>query len=218
MVADTTDSPGSPPAWKWTGAQTLYFVYALNERSLQVLCRRVIEEGRIFPECETFEKITACQKLRFELDESARHRAAKCPFLLIDMRFQDERWWREVGDGATSPDGKNLDFSIFPAEPAREWSAETLTLAWHAARSDLRAASLILGSSARVAAIIAALSPRQIQSFVAREAHNLCPRWENNSVFWRELLLSAIGGKEKILTKCRLESLQLLGNDLLSTG
>jgi hypothetical protein len=87
------DSPGSLPAWKWTGAQTLDFVHALNERYLQVLGRQVAEEGRIFPASETFEMVTACQKLWVELEGSARCRAAKCPFLLIEMRFQNEKWW-----------------------------------------------------------------------------------------------------------------------------
>src|SRR5579863_9061372 len=106
MASDTTNSPGSLPAWKWTGAQTADFVYALNERCLQVLGRQVTEEGRIFRGSETFEMMASCQKLWFELDESARRRAAKCPFLLIDMRFQNEKWWRELKEGASSADGR----------------------------------------------------------------------------------------------------------------
>ena len=215
MVSDTTNSPGSLPAWKWTGGETLDFVRALNERCLQVLGRQVTEEGRIFPGYETFEMVAACQKLWFELNESARCRAAKCPFLLIDMRFKNERWWREVGDGANCPDGKSTDPSIFPAESARELSAETLTLAWHAARSDARIASQVLGLAPGVVGIIASLGPREVQRTAARHSYQLRPRWESNPAFWHQLLSTAISGNAESLSEFHLHGLQLLGGDLL---
>ena len=215
MVSDTANSPGSLPAWKWTGGETLDFVHALNERCLQVLGRQVTEEGRIFAGSETFERVTACQKLWFELDESARCRAAKCPFLLIDMRFQDEKWWREVEGGAPSPDGKSPDLSIFPAEAAHELSAETLTLAWHTARSDPRIASQVLGLAPIVVGIIASMGPREVQRVAARHSHQLRPRWESNPAFWEQLLQTAIGGNATSLSDFHLHGLQLLGGDLL---
>jgi hypothetical protein len=214
MASDTTDSPGSLPAWKWTGAQTLDFVYALNERCLQVLGKLVTEDGRAFLECETLERVTACQKLWLELDESARRRAANCPFLLIDMRFQDEKWWREIEEGANSPDGSQ-DFRIFPAESARELSAETLTLAWHTARSDPRIASQVLGLAPSVVGTIASLGPREVQRVAVRHSQQLRPRWENNPAFWEQLLRTAVDGNATSLSEFHLHGLQLLGGDLL---
>jgi hypothetical protein len=215
MASDTTDSLGSLPAWKWTGAQTLDFVYALNDRCLQVLGSQVTEEGRTLPDCDTSEMLTACQKLWFELDESARRRAARCPFLLIDMKFQNEKWWREVGDGATSSDGKTSGRSIFSPEPARELSAETLTLAWHTARSDPRTASQALGLAPGVVGIIASLGPREVQRIAARHSHQLRPRWESKPAFWEQLLRTAVGGNAASLSEFHLHGLQLLGGDLL---
>jgi hypothetical protein len=215
MASDTTDSPGSLPAWKWTGAQTLEFVYALNERCLQVLRWQVTEEGCTFPERDTLEVVTTRQKLWLELDESARRRAAKCPFLLVDMRFDNENWWREVGDGATIPDGKSSGPSIFPAEPARELSAETLTLSWHTARSDPRIASQVLGLAPGVVCIIASLGPREVQRIAARHNHQLRPRWDSNPAFWEQLLRTAVGGNAASLSEFHLHGLQLLGGDLL---
>jgi hypothetical protein len=216
MAADITDSPGSLPAWKWTGGETLDFVYALNERGLQLLWHEVTEHGRIFPEFETVERMTACQKLWFELDESALRRAAKCPFLLVGMRFQDERWWCEVEEGATSTDGKSTEPSVFPAEAARELSAETLTLAWHTARSDPRIASQVLGLAPGVVGIIASLGPREVQRIAARHSHQLRPRWESNPAFWEQLLRTAVVGNAASLSEFHLHGLQLLGGDLLA--
>jgi hypothetical protein len=215
MASDTTASPGSLPAWKWTGAETLDFVYALNERCLHVLRRQVIEEGQRFPECDALDVVTACQELWFGLDESALRSAAKCPFLLIDMRFENENWWREVGDGANSPDAKNSDPSVFPAETARELSAETLTLAWHTARLDQRIASQALGLAPGVVGIIASLGPREVQRIAARHSHQLRPRWESNPPFWEQLLRTAVGGNAASLSEFHLHGLQLLGGDLL---
>jgi hypothetical protein len=215
MASDITDSPGSLPAWKWTGAQTLDFVYSLNERCVQVLGMEVTEEGRRFPDCETAEMARTCQKLWFELDEDTRRLAAKCPFLLVDMRFQNEKWWREVEEGASSSDGKSPDLSIFPAEVARELSAETLTLAWHTTRLDPRIASQLLGLAPGVVGIIASLGPREVQRIAARHCHQLRPRWESNPAFWEQLLQTAVSGNPASLSEFHLHGLQLLGGDLL---
>jgi hypothetical protein len=215
MASDTMDTPGSLPAWKWTGAQTLDFVYALNERCLQLLGRRVTEEDRGFPECDTLEIRAAFKKLWFALDEPARRRAAKCPFLLIDIRFQNEKWWRAVADGATFDDAKISGPSIFPAEPARELSAETLTVAWHTARSDSRIASQVLGLATGVVDIVASLGPREIQRIAARLSHQLRPRWESNPEFWEQLLRTAVGGDATSMSDFHLHGLQLLGGEFL---
>jgi hypothetical protein len=215
MAPEKTDSPGSLPAWKWTGAQTLDFVCALNERCLQVIGRQVTDEGCAFPKSDSLQMLRACQSLWFGLDDAALGRAAKCPFLLMDMRFQDEKWWYEVGGGATFPDGKISDPSIFPAESARELSAETLTLAWHTARSDPRIASQVLGLAAGVVRIIASLGPREVQRVSARHSHQLRPRWASNPEFWEQLLRTAVGGDAATLSEFHLHSLQLLGGEFL---
>jgi hypothetical protein len=216
MTSDTTDSPGSLPAWKWTGAQTLDFVYALNERCLHVLGRQVAEGDCIFPESDTSDLQTACQRLWLEIDESAQRIAAKCPFLLIDMRFQNVNWWREVVDSGACPDGKHSDRNIFSAESARELSAETLTLAWHTARSDPRSATQVLGLAPGVVDIIASLGPREIQRIVTRHGHQLRPRWECNPAFWERLLRTAVSGNAVSMFEFHLHGLQLLGGDLLN--
>jgi hypothetical protein len=214
MASDATASPGSLPAWKWTGAQTLEFVYALNERCLQVLGKRVTEEDCVFPECDKVELMTGRKKLWLDLNDAALRRAAKCPFLLIDMRFQNEMWWREVGNGSDSY-GDNSGLNVFPTESARELSAETLTLAWHTARLDARIATQVLGLSPRVVAIIASFGPREVQRISTRHAHHLRPRWGSDAAFWEQLLRTAVDDNAASLSEFHLHGLQLLGGDLL---
>ena len=208
MARDKDSYSGSLPAWKWTGAEALDFVYALNDRSLQVL-QELSASGS-----ETFEIVSAFRELWVKLDESARHRAAKCPFLLVEMRFDSVKWWREP----MAPEQSAAPQASFPKEAARELCVEALTLAWHTARSDPRVAAQALGVLPAVAGIIASLGPRDVQRIALRQSHELRPRWNNNPGFWQQLLLTAIAGNEAFLSEFYLHGLQLLGADLLGAS
>ena len=210
VTRDKDSSADSLPAWKWTGGETLDFVYASNDRSLQVL-QELSARGS-----EIFDIVSALRGLWAKLDESARHRAAKCPFLLVEMRFDSVKWWREPKSApAMSQAPSAAPQASFPKEAARELSVEALTLAWHTARSDPRVAAQVLGVSPAVAGIIASLGPRDVQRIALRHSHELRPRWNNNPGFWQQLLLTAIAGNEAFLSEFYLHGLQLLGADLL---
>jgi hypothetical protein len=131
------------------------------------------------------------------------------------MRFRDETWWRAVKEGA-GPSEESPDPAILSAEAARELSAETLTVAWHTARSDARIASQVLGIAPGVVGIIASLGPREVQRVAARRSHQLRPRWERNPAFWEQLLRTAMSGNAAALSDFHLHALQLLGGDLLN--
>jgi hypothetical protein len=218
MALDKKNFSGSFLAWKWTGAETLDFVHALNERCLQVLGHRVNTEGRALFQCEAFEIVRACQELWLQLDEAAVRRAAKSPVLLLDVRFDSLAWWRESHSEGTNGQKDVNPSGSFPADVARELTAETLTLAWHATRSDAHVASIALGLSPGIAGIIAGLTPREVQRIAVRQAHQLRPRWESNLEFWEQLLRTAIEGRLEYLSEFHLQSLELLGNDLLRAG
>ena len=212
MARDKDDSSDSLPAWKWTGAEALDFVFALNDRSLQVL------KDLSTTASETFAAVTAYRDLWVRLDEAARRRAARYPFLLLDLRFQSVKWWREL-KSASSTDAKSAPpHESFPREAARELCVEVLTLAWHTARSDPRTAALVLGVPPDVAGIIASLGPRDVQRIALQQSHELRPRWNTNSSFWEQLLLTAITGNEASLSDFHLQGLQLLGADQMSAS
>lgn len=212
MARDKSSSTDSLPAWKWTGAEGLDFVYALNDRSLQVLKELSAREG------ETFDIVSAFRDLWATLDEAARRRAAKCPFSLLELQFDNVKWWRELKSASSTPAQSGAPRASFPKEAARELCVEALTLAWHTARSDSRTAALVLGVSPAVAGIIASLGPRDVQRIALRQSHELRPRWDNNPGFWQELLLTAIAGNEASLSEFHLHGLQLLGADLLGAS
>jgi hypothetical protein len=185
----------------------------LNDRSLQVL-QELSASGS-----ETFEIVSAFRELWVKLDESARHRAAKCPFLLLEMRFDSVKWWREPKGASTMSQGPSAALQgSFPKETARELCVEALTLAWHTARSDPRVAAQVLGVLPAVAGIIASLGPRDVQRIALRQSHELRPRWNNNPGFWQQLLLTAIADNEAFLSEFHLHWLQLLGGDLLGAS
>jgi hypothetical protein len=215
MTSDDADLPGSLPAWKWTGAEMLEFVYTLNERCLQVLGDVHREPGFESPPCTNWSMVEAYQELWCKLDDAGRRRAAQCPFLLLDFNFQRVTWWRQA-QGTLPRDPKHLPaVSCFPVAVAREFSAEILTLAWHTAKSDPQTASLVLGLVPGVAGIIGSLGPREVQRISAQYGHELRPRWPNNREFWWKLLTVARAADAQEQADIHLYGLQLLGSDLL---
>lgn len=208
---------GSLPAWKWTGAEALDLVHELNEHCLEMLeklAERPAEEIRVD---SAFQIVKLHRDLWSRLDHMARRRAAGCPFLLVDVNFQNEPWWRSAQDGRSEPDGGAVTASFFPAKVARELMGETLMLAWLTARSDRRTATLLLGLAPAVADIIASLRPREIRRIIARHSGQLRPRWEASPQFWQRLLMAATGGTDTSLIDVHLNGLQLLGAELIPT-
>jgi hypothetical protein len=215
MASDKTDALGQLPAWKWTGAEILDFVYALNERALQVLSQVVSESGGNRLQCANLEIVSGCEDLWLKLDHSGRRRAAKCPFLLLDVNFESLKSRHPGEDLFSRAPKKSNSVNVLPPEAARELTAEALTLAWHTAKSDPRTAALVLGLSPGVAGTIASLNPRDVQRLAAHHSHELRPRWPSNIDFWRKLLVAAERGDAEALTDIYLHGLQLLAAELL---
>lgn len=210
-------SSGSLPAWKWTGAEALELVHELNEHCLEMLeklAERPTEEIRVDG---AFEIVRLHRDLWRRLDKNARRRAARCPFLLVNVKFQNETWWRSAKDDCSEPHKDADTASFFPAKTARELMGETLMLAWLTARSDPRTATLLLGLAPTVAEIIASLRPRDIRRIVAQHSRQLRPRWEASPRFWQQLLVAAKGGNDSSLIDVHLNGLQLLGAELIPT-
>jgi hypothetical protein len=83
----STMPPYSPPQWK--GAQTLKQVHALNERCLELLAQLARSERSRSP----VDLVNTHRAVWRALNAGARKRAARCPFLLVDVHFQREEWW-----------------------------------------------------------------------------------------------------------------------------
>jgi hypothetical protein len=92
---------------------------------------------------------------------------------------------------------------------------EILVEARTIAISEPRAASLILGAPSGTVNLIANLTSMKIDQVSIEWANELRPRWEDNMVFWRNLLVAACGEEDEALSEVSFHSLQLLGGEFM---
>lgn len=201
----------APSEFTWRGAPTLGRVHALNERYLQALTQL----ARSDREQKTLSVVNGHRTLWRDLSASARQRAARMPFLLMDVHFQDAQWWRAVrGSGSRSRPRGALS-AAFTGKLAGELMRETLMLAWSTALLDRGTAGVLLGMAPKVSDIITTLGPQEVERIAARSSAHLRLRWQDVPAFWRNLLTAACAGDEAALHQSRLHGVQLLGSDLL---
>jgi len=194
---------------QWAGAHTLRLVHELNERCIETLARLSTDRST-----RTIEIVASSRALWSCLDAGARRRAAECPFLLVDVWFQNVHWWRSVKERRI-PHVHSARHRCFPPRAAGTLMRETLMLTWSTARSDRRIAGLLLGLAPAVAEIIAGLGLQDVERIAAKFARQVRPRWEDRPGFWRSLVLAARDGDENTRHEIHLHGLQLLGADLL---
>ena len=196
----------------WLRAETLESLAELNEYCL-ALCA---EEARVRgAQAAPFLKLVA-EAWRV-LDPPARHRAAACPYLLLDAGFAEPARWRpaaqQVGDGSRSS-----YTSYFTVPAAGEVARLVFTYAWHLARSQSHTARLVLGIPPASAALIAQYTLRQIQQLAETHLEWLKPRWPMRVQVWRELLCAAAAGETAALERIRLHGFALLAGETRPAG
>jgi hypothetical protein len=200
-VADS----GGTLARGWLRAGTLDSLIELNELCLALLAEQAAARGG--PASGLLQQLG---ELWYGLDGVARHRAASCPYLLLDAGFADPPRWRmsaapQVGDGGT---GRYAGYFTVPA--AAEVTRLVFIYAWHLARSQAAAARLLLGMSAPSAILISHYTLRQIQGLAESHPEWLRPRWPGRVQVWRELLVAAAAGEGTTLERARLRGLTML--------
>ncbi len=200
----------SPPLW--TGAPCLELVHAFNERFLELLTQAARIEG----EPSSLHIVQLHRDLWISLDSGARQLVAGFPFLLIDIQFHSKDWWLLAKELCSPEMTPHPSPSLFSDRLAIEVMYEAVVLAWHIARSDIRAASVLLAMSPDVALAVSKLGLRDI-THIAEYHHNyLRPRWEHIPLFWRHLLVAARSGNHSAIHGVHLHGLQLLGTESLS--
>jgi hypothetical protein len=195
---------GSALAAAWLRPETLESLVELNELSLGLLAEQAAARG-----AASSLLLRQVAELWGGLDANARHRAAACPYLLLDAGFADPLRWRV----ATAPevgDANGGYFSFFTVPATAEVARLVFTYAWHLARSQSAAARLLLGMPAPSAALIGHYTLRQAQALAERHPEWLKPRWPSRVQVWRELLLAAASGEASALERARLRGLTLL--------
>ncbi len=150
------------------------------------------------------------------LDASARHRAASCPYLLVDAGFADVHRWRwapdrelRVGEVESGPYR-----SYFTVPRALGVARQVFTYAWHMARTHESVARLVLGMPAQCTGLVSSCTVKQIYDLAERHTDWLKPRWASRSRVWREMLLAAASGEGIALERARMHGLQLLAAEV----
>jgi hypothetical protein len=216
MDSNNSNKSGALPAWKWTGAEALELVHELNERCLAVIGQWSVRNAALGGNGSAISELPG--NLWRGFDEAARRRAARCPFLLVEMHFNDLPWWENAKRDGMHASTSALPLSVKTAGLGRALASDALMLAWLTARSDQRTATLLLGLHPRVAAIVSSLNSGEVRRIASRFGQQLRPRWEDRPEIWQGLLEAARSEDEEALTAVHLYGIQLLGRDLLASA
>lgn len=190
--------PPTPPRWK--GADSLELVYRLNERAFMLLKQSASPHGELWS----------------QLDTEALRRAARFPFLIVDVYFIDEAWWRSVLLNPQGLIGQGSVACLWTPEVAQKLMSEVLVFAWHTARWDRRVARLVLGMVPSVVEIFRRLTPQELDAVSGLHGGALRLRWQEEQEFWAPLLRAARDGDEEALSESHLHAKLLLSGTLVA--
>jgi hypothetical protein len=185
-------------------------VRRLNERALSLLIRAV-QSGE-WTEALAWKDFLPL----WASAEDALSRAAHCPMVLLDFNFQHFPWWNQVINTRPSEESQQPSLSAFHVQEVLPLARDLLLEAWSAARSTSIVSSLVFGMAPQISALIAQLSPRDMDRLVVHEFQAMRPRWEDRPLFWKKLLHAATQMDDQSLTNVHLHCLQLLGGELVS--
>ncbi len=158
--------------------------------------------------------VAELREILLRMTPESRARAARRPFLLVDMEFDNGTYWRQVQNptrSESSPERRGM----FPRAGAVHLARVALTLAWHSVRADPHAARVCLGMRAPVSDIMGRLSLTDIARIAERRFHDVRPRWEDRPDLWRKLLLAARSSDFRRTLYVNLRGLQLVGGPVV---
>lgn len=197
---------------RWRSGRILEAVYQVNEHLVGTLTE-LARRGNTAPLVVTRNADALCR-----LDAVAAMRAARIPVLLLDLHFQRDEWWRNVGSLKDGVGEATVGWRGLAAEQAAELTREALIVAWRAVHEAPQSARLLFGMSDTVASVISELSPQQLDRTAARSRQELRIRWESESSFWQNLLAAARSGDTNELCEIYLRGVQLLGGELMKSS
>jgi hypothetical protein len=193
----------------WLRAGALDSLIELNE-----LCLSLLAEQAAVRSGPPNGLLRQLGELWQRLDAAARHRAAACPYLLLDAGFADPLRWQVPAAPQVGDAGGHRYTCYFTVPAAAEVARLVFIYAWHLARSQAAAARLLLGMPASSAALIGHYTLRQVQTLAENHLDWLRPRWPARVQVWRELLLAAVSGEAATLERARLWGLTLLAAEV----
>lgn len=207
------DETGPATAPRWKRRQSLELVYKLNEECLGLLSG--VAADKVAPERAW---LVANRELWAKLSPEARKRVARLPFVILDLHFADEEWWRRVTDARESAVREPDPTNGFPQDLSERLVQETLMFAWQMAQSDRTSAQVTFAMRPAVAEMIGALMPGDVREIASRWQGEIRLRWDNNGGFWGGLLVAAQTGDADRLAELQLHAKLLALGPLVRTG
>ena len=205
---------GSIPSVRDSGAESAYRVHALldsqtlrtledaNEAFLLLLARQVAREGRALTlglPGEVLLRVVA-------LPPASRPLAARCPYALFNLQFENSAFWSEAARAAPVPVAAGSADALAFAHTA-------VFMAWHLAQGDELAAALVLGMTPAVRAAWRALPLSAVTPAAAAAWPGLRARWAEHRLFWPALVAAATARDAQAMEQVRRLGLQLLAAD-----
>jgi hypothetical protein len=137
------------------------------------------------------------------LDAAARDSAARCPYTLFNVRFEDEAFWQAVAREPRRPGAASSGEEATFARTA-------VFLAWHLVQHSGLTASVVLGMTAGVQAAWRRLPLAALDHAASVALPYLSARWGNHPSYWPRLL------KAVPADRARADAVRLLGLQLLA--
>jgi hypothetical protein len=208
-----TEDPmtGSIPSVRDSGADGAYRVHALldsqtlrtledaNEAFLLLLTRSRERASPFGLPGEVAARAAA-------LAPAARALAARCPYALFNLQFENAAFWSEAARGPPAP---------VPAggSEALAFAHTAVFMAWHLAQGDELAAALVLGMTPAVRAAWRALPLSAVTPAADAAWPALRARWAEHRLFWPALIAAAEARDALAMDQVRRLGLQLLAAD-----
>ena len=178
---------------RWTGAPSIDLAHQLNAQCVELICQLAVSNHRAMPAF-----VLETRDLWRLLEPEARIRVAAFPFVIVDLHFNDDDWWRHV---SVKPSTTPLEFS-----PYEDLTLETLLFARQSARENMNVARAMFAMSSAVPARVASLTLPQVRAIALGHAAELRVRWDNDPELWRDLLVASRAGDSESLQAVRRQA------------
>jgi hypothetical protein len=178
---------------KWFGTSAIPLIDQLNKQCVEVLC-----EWAATPAFKAPPLVTDNRELWRHLYPQAKKRLATFPFVLVNVRFNDEAWWLQACEKSAV-----ISISGIPSKLTDNLILEALLFARQVAREDHNVAKVTFGMTTPVATCISKLHLPQVRAIALNNVEALEVFAADDSSLWRDLLLAARDNNEAELVALR---------------
>ncbi|MEZ5498172.1 MAG: hypothetical protein R3E77_01950 [Steroidobacteraceae bacterium] len=201
----------------WDGATlsvaSLTPLREINEELLQLLAGTAARDGTAADDARG-----ALVQLLRPLDDAARERLAQWPYALVEAGFHDSLRWGRLLDGGAGDLARSGAAWLASGERSNRFARMVLNYAWHLARSRPLAARVVFGMSAESVLNLRSVGIARLERAALASVSALRPRWPGRLDWWRQAAHAAGSADPQLLSRAKLNGLQMLAGDLLASG